>query len=74
MRRLDALVVGRQRQERVAAQQRLAFGFGIGEVAQQRVGVGALEVEGRIFPLGLLEDLAIAVAGATVLELGRNTE
>ena len=38
---LDALIIGRQRQERVAAQERLAFGFGIGEVAQQRIGVGA---------------------------------
>src|SRR6185369_13059509 len=72
MRGLDALIIGRQRQERVAAQERLAFGFGIGEVAQQRIGAGALEVEGRVFPLGLFEDVAVGIARAALGELGRN--
>src|SRR5271167_1362897 len=42
MARLDALVVGRQRQR--SGEQKLALGLGVAEVAQQHLGVGMLEI------------------------------
>ena len=67
---LDALVVGRQhhpvtrlvgvRARRAGVEQRLALGLGVLEMAQQRLGVGELEIVPGIFLLGLQEDLAVA--------------
>ena len=69
MARLQALIVGRQRQRRRAPEQALALGLGIGEMAEQPLGVGGLEVERRILALGLQEDLAVAHALAVEVEL-----
>src|SRR5271154_70581 len=50
--RLDALVVGRQRQ--LLVEQTLAFLFGVREMPKQNLGVGMLEIMRRVFALGLL--------------------
>src|ERR687885_308144 len=55
--RLDALVVGGQRQP--GGDQRLAFLFRVSEMLQQLRGVRELEVVGGEFPLVALEDLAV---------------
>ena len=44
MARLDALVIGRQGE--VARQQRMAFGLGEFELAEQDLGIGVLEIIG----------------------------
>ena len=67
--RLDALVVGRQRQRRLQSQQRLAFRLGVGEVPEQQLGVGVFEVVGRTLDLVLLEDVAVGDAAAVPVEV-----
>ena len=67
--RLQALVVGRQRQGGVAREQRLALGLGVGELAEQPLGVGRLEIEGRVLALGLQEHLAVGHALAVEVEV-----
>ena len=64
---LQALVVGRQRQP--ALQDRCAMLLGVGEVAEQQLGVGDLEIERRIFALGLQEDVAVGHAMAVEVEI-----
>ena len=54
---LEALVVGRQRQ--LPFQDLLAVALGVGEVPEQDLRVGDLEVEGRVFALGLQENVAV---------------
>ncbi len=49
-------------------EQRLALGFGVGEVAEQHVGVGGFEIVAREFLLVLQEDIAI---GDLVVARGR---
>ena len=66
---LDALIVGGQRQPMLrvvgtrggtaGCKQRLALLFGIAEVLQQELRVGVLEIEARVFLLGLQEHIAI---------------
>ena len=53
VRGLEALVVGGQGQ--LALQDQLAVAFRVLEVAEEDLGVGDLEVEGRVFALGLEE-------------------
>src|ERR1700716_944086 len=52
-----ALLVGRQRQ--LALDQPLAFLLRVGEVAEQHVGIGDLEIVGRLLLLVLQEDVAV---------------
>ena len=59
MARLQALIVRRQDERRRAIEQRQALGLGVGEMAEQPLGVGGLEVEGRELALGLQEDVAV---------------
>src|SRR6516164_1673907 len=61
MARFQALVVGRQRQPTV--DQCPAFGLGIGEMHNEASSIGKLEIKGREFPLGPLEDLAVGYPG-----------
>ena len=67
MARLDALVIGRQRQ--LLAQQRGAFALGVLEVLHQHVGVGELEIMRAVLPLGTQEHVAIGHAGAVEIEI-----
>ena len=57
MRSLDALLISRQRQ--FLLDQPAAFLFSVCEVAEQHLGVGMLEIVGRLLPLVLQEDVAI---------------
>ena len=57
MRGLDALLISRQRQ--LALDQPAALLLRIGEVAEQHVGIGVLEIVGRLLALVLQEDVAV---------------
>jgi len=67
VRRLDALIVSRQRQP--SLQQRLALLLGVEEVAVQHLGIGVFEIVGRVFLLGLEEDVAIGDAVAVEVQV-----
>src|SRR5271157_4654039 len=69
MTRLDALVVGGQRERRLAIQQRPALVLGVGEVGPQPVHVRALEVERAVFALGAQEHVAVSHASAVEIEV-----
>ena len=59
MARLQTLIVRRQAQGRRAIEQPQALGLRVGEMAEQPLGIGGLEVEGRELALGLQEDVAV---------------
>src|SRR5579862_4055583 len=67
MARLDALVIGRQRQLRL--EQRATLGLGIAEMCEQALGIRALEIEGGEFALAALEHIAVFDAGAVEVEV-----
>ena len=69
MARLETLIVGRQGKRRLMPQQALALGFGVGKVRRQTSSVGRFEVERRILPLCLQEQLAIGAAAAVEVEI-----
>src|SRR6266567_2277600 len=56
--RLQTLVIGGKRQPRT--EQAFALLLRVGEMAEQNLGVGVLEIVSGIFALGLMEHLAIA--------------
>ena len=60
--RLQALVIGRQRQ--AVVDEPAAFLLGIGEMSDETGGVGELEIVGRELPFGAPEDLAVGDAPA----------
>ena len=60
MARLQTLVIGRQRD--AARRSAPAFRLGVARNAGTGAGIGELEIEGREFALGPLEDIAIGDA------------
>jgi len=67
MARLQALVVGRQRQ--LAGEDRPTLALGVLEMPVQDLDVGELEIVGRVLALGLQEDVAVAHAPAVEVDV-----
>src|SRR5882762_7471565 len=57
---LQDLVIGRQRE--LLREQALALLLGVGEMAKQDLGIGALEIVFRVFAFGLVKDFAVTEA------------
>ena len=67
MARLDTLIVSRQRERDL--EQRPALGLGVGEVVEQTVGIGVLEVVGGELALVLKIHVTVTDAGAVPVQV-----